>query len=116
REFPQQRALADPSGTVHEHDRRGLIVGQAPLEQVELGLATHEPLTVAVRQPCCQRYALGPRTSRTVALPLVAHDLRSVAVNGTLLGSSWTSVWSVSLPGPATSRRSARRSDCRGRT
>src|SRR5947209_11418558 len=112
-ELPQQRALSDPSRTVNEHHGRRLIVSQASLEQVELGLATDESRTVAIRQPRRQRDVLGPRTSRPMTVPLVAHECRSVTAIDTL----WEPLSGGVLGRlAATSRRSAPPADCRGRT
>ena len=53
RQLSQDRALADPPGTVHEDDADGLG-GQQPLEGLELGLSPDEARGVFARETRAQ--------------------------------------------------------------
>jgi hypothetical protein len=48
RDFPQQRALADPARPVDQHDLGGRVVDEERLEERKLALATDEALLVTV--------------------------------------------------------------------
>jgi hypothetical protein len=53
-QLPQQRALADPAGSVQVHDVGGRVVLQQRLEQLQLVRASHEARCVALGDPRTQ--------------------------------------------------------------
>ncbi len=73
RQLPEQRALADPTGPVHQDDVGRRVVLQAALEEPELDRPAHEPIAIAIEHPHGERPAARLHTRVAWAKLLFLH-------------------------------------------